>query len=262
MPNHYSVPAILAYPNEIKRNPVLRPPSYSTQRAGELEFPRGVNRFKMRKTFMGLAVMFGAAFSLTASYIPYPNPGTIAPSQTFVASNSGDVTAYFYGSGAGYDETLGLFVNGQQVGTWGLDDHTSKYGQSIDFGYVAAGSTLVFAIDVSTTNTIIYSDPTLNSDQDNHVYATAFAGQTQKGVTIPAGTYIGFEDMLAARSDFNYTDEQFVLGNTSFNPLGSGAGALAPEPTSLLSFGLGIFCIAIGSLGRKKRAVLSDVSAE
>lgn len=205
---------------------------------------------------MGLAVMLGASFSVMATTIPYPDPGTIASAQNFVATSSGDVTAYFYGSHAGYDEQLGLFVNGQQVGTWSLDDHTSSYGQMVDFGHVAAGSTLVFAIDVAATKTIVYSDPTLNGDHDNHAYATAFTGQTNNGVTIPTGTYIGFEDELAPKSDFNYTDEQFVLGDTTATPLSPQPIALSPEPNSITSILLGIACVGIGSFGRRKKQAL------
>lgn len=203
---------------------------------------------------MSLAVTLGGSLSLMASYIPYPDPGTIAPAQTFTAANSGDVVAYFYGTEAGYDEKLGLFVNGQQMGAWGLDDHTSTYGQSIDFGYVAAGTKLVFAIDVATTKTVIYSDPTLNGDGDNHAYATAFSGQTKNGVAIPPGTYIGFEDQLAPKSNFNYTDEQFVLANTATSPLNPPPVSLTPEPSSLISIAIGLVCVGVGSLGRRRKA--------
>lgn len=216
----------------------------------------------MQKMLMGLAVMLGGSFSLMATSIPYPNPGTIAPPQTFTATNSGDVTAYFYGSHAGYEETLGLFVNGQQLGTWSLDDHTSTYGQSVDFGYVTAGTNLVFKIDVVSSKTIISSDPTQNADGDNHVYATAFSGQTSNGVTIPAGTYIGFEDQLAGTSDFNYTDEQFVLADTTSTSQGTGPIALSPEPSSIMSLALGVVCVAAGSLRhRRMRARQNDLAA-
>ncbi len=196
--------------------------------------------------------MLGASFSLMASYIPYPNPGTIAPTQTFVAASTGDVLAYFYGTEAGYEETLGLFINNQQVGSWSLDDHSSKYGQSVDFGRVAAGTPLVFAINVTNTKTIIYSDPTLNSDGDNHAYATPFSGQTKNGATIPAGTYIGFEDELAPKSNFNYTDEQFVLANTSANN-GTQPVSLSPEPSAVIPVAFAMVCIGIGSFRRHKR---------
>lgn len=208
----------------------------------------------MRKILMSLAVTLSGSLSLLASStIPYPDPGTIAPTQTFTATNSGDVLAYFYGSDAGYQETLGLFVNGVQLGSWSLNDKTSTYGQSVDFGYVTAGTNLVFAIDVANTNTIIYSTPSLNSDGDNHTYATSFSAQTKNGVTIPAGTYIGFEDELAPKSDFNYTDEQFVLANTTASVLSTPPVSLTPEPSSLISIAIGLACVAFGSFGRRRK---------
>jgi hypothetical protein len=200
----------------------------------------------MRKIPIALAVMLGASLSLMADYIPYPNPDEIAPAQSFTATHSGDVVAYFYGSGAGYEEQLGLFVNGQQLGTWGLDNHTSTFGQSIDFGYVTAGTNLVFALNVLSSKTVLYSDPTLNPNGVNQTYATAFSGQTNNGVTIPSGTYIGFEDTLASKSDLDYSDEQFVLADTS-------AITLTPEPNSMWSLALGGICIGASTFRRRKK---------
>jgi hypothetical protein len=200
----------------------------------------------MRKIPMALAVMLGASFSLMADFIPYPNPGKIAPTQSFTATDSGDVIAYFYGSGAGYDDQLGLFVNGQQLGTWGLDNHTSTFGQSIDFGYVTAGTKLDFALNVLSTKTVLHSDPTLNPDGVNHTYGTVFSGQTKNGVTIPSGTYIGFEDLLASKADFNYSDEQFVLLDTTVT-------TLTPEPNPAWSLALGAICVGAGAFRRRKK---------
>jgi hypothetical protein len=243
--------------NDIKRNPVVSTPLFSNEFGESWTFSaRSKQLFIMRKILMSLAVTLGGSLSLMATYIPYPNPGTIAPSQTFTAANSGDVMAYFYGTEAGYDEKLGLFVNGQQMGSWSLDDHTSAYGQSVDFGYVTAGTKLVFAIDVTTTKNVIYSDPTLNSDGDNHAYATAFSGQTKNGVTIPSGTYIGFEDELAPKSNFNYSDEQFVLANTSTSPLNPPPVSLTPEPSSLLPIAIGLVCVGFGSLRRRSKGTV------
>ena len=201
----------------------------------------------MRKIPMALAVMLGASFSLMADYIPYSNPGKIPATQSFTATNSGDVMAYFDGSGAGYEEQLGLFVNGQQLGTWGLDNRTSTIGQSIDFGYVTAGTNLVFALNVLSSKTVLYSDPTLNPDGVNHTYGTAFSGQTKNGVTI---TYVGFEDTLASKSDLDYSDEQFVLADTT-------ATTLTPEPNPIWSLALGGICVGAGTFRRRKKPAVA-----
>jgi hypothetical protein len=63
----------------------------------------------------------------------------------------------------------------------------------------------------------------MNADGANHVYSTSFPGTS----TIPAGTYVGFEDLAKSVSDFNYADEQFVFSNT-MTSIGS-----APEPSTL-----------------------------
>ncbi len=184
------------------------------------------------RVLIAAAVMFLAeTFNLAASLIPDPSPGFVAQTNTFVATNTGDVVAYFYGSGASYDEQLGLFVNGVQLGSYGLDNHTTSVGTMLDFGHIVAGTSLVFAIDVYTTNYVLYSDPSLNSDHSNHAYSTPFTG----GGSFPSGTYVGFEDLLLPVSDLNYTDEQFVFTNVSSSP-----GTPTPEPSNYGVFGIGI----------------------
>jgi hypothetical protein len=93
-----------------------------------------------------------------ADTIPYPTPGTQNPTQyTFTATQSGDITAYFVGTGAEYTETLGMLVNGVSTGITGLENHNSSYGQSLNLGYANAGDTLVFYINVLTTGNTWYS---------------------------------------------------------------------------------------------------------
>jgi hypothetical protein len=140
--------------------------------------------------------------------------------------------AYFLGSGASYDESLGLLVNGVDTGILGLDNHTTAVGTELSFGNVTAGDSLVFYIAVSTTGDTWYSNSALNSDGASHVYSTNYAGSG----AIPAGTYLGFEDLPANISDFNYTDEQFSFTNVAT------VTTAVPEPTSaaLLLVGLGL----------------------
>jgi hypothetical protein len=165
-----------------------------------------------------------AAVSVTAATIPYPNPGTENPvTYTFTAASSGDIIAYFDGSGASYTETLGLDVNGVPTGITGLNNHSTAIGVALDLGHANAGDTLTFFIDVATTGSVWYSNPSMNADGANHVYSTSFPGTS----TIPAGTYVGFEDLAKSVSDFNYADEQFVFSNT-MTSIGS-----APEPSTL-----------------------------
>ncbi len=176
--------------------------------------------------------------SANAGAIPYPNSGTQNPvTYSFVASSTGDVVAYFDGSGASYTEVLGLEINGVATGITGLNNHSTAVGTSLDLGSANAGDTLTFFIDVETTGNTWYSNESLNSDGANHIYSTSFSGNG----TIPAGTYVGFEDLAAPVSDFNYTDEQFVFTNTTTTTVSG-----TPEPST---FGLmGLAFAGVGGL--------------
>ncbi|UAJ12621.1 PEPxxWA-CTERM sorting domain-containing protein [Polymorphobacter megasporae] len=178
----------------------------------------------------------GAALAFVATaaqaVIPvYPTPGVENPIlYTFTAASSGNLTAYFAGSGASYNETLGLLVNGVDTGISGLQNHTTPLGTALSFGNVAAGDALTFLINIQTTGDTFYSQKSRNSDGANHVYSAAYAGGDYG---IPAGTYVAFEDLPKGSSDFNYGDEQFVFTNV---------GTTVPEPAAwaLMLGGFGV----------------------
>ncbi len=188
-----------------------------------------------------------AAGSAFADAIPYPTPGTPNPTTyTFTAASSGDITAYFMGTGASYTEQLGLLVNGVDTGKLGLDNHSTSVGTSFDFGSVTAGDVLTFYMHVNDSGATWYSDATLNTDGANHVYSTGYSGGV---ASIPPGTYVGFEDLSAVpagNSDFNYFDETFVFTNVATST------PSVPEPgnTALLLAGLGL----VGVVARRRRA--------
>ena len=59
----------------------------------------------MKKTVLVLLVMMSVSVvPVFAGAIPYPNPGTIAPTNTFTAAVPGDITGYFYGFSAGHTD--------------------------------------------------------------------------------------------------------------------------------------------------------------
>lgn len=188
-----------------------------------------------------LAFACSTSTSVLASAIPYGNIGSEAPITAFIASATGNITAYFFSSNASYSSQIGLRVNGTSTGIFGLPNHGSSYGSSINLGNVSAGDVLEFELQVLNTGASWFSNPSSNSDGINHVNATPFAGDD----IIPAGTHVGFED-LPGQSDFDYNDHEFVFTN-----VGNGRVAEAPEPESLTI--LGIALIALGVF-RKKRA--------
>lgn len=199
----------------------------------------------MIRTFVATAMLVLALSTATKADVVYPNPGIENPTTyTFTATSSGALTAYFYGSGASFSESLGLLVNGQDRGT-ALDNHSSAYGQSHNFGTVSIGDTLVFYIDVKTTGHTYYSDIKMNSDGVNHVYSTAFKGDG----TVPKGTYVGFEDLSLHQTcwtDNNYTDEQFVF-----------TVAAVPEPSTWAMMILGFAGVGFLTYRRRNSAMQS-----
>jgi|SwirhirootsSR3_FD_contig_31_10639235_length_637_multi_5_in_0_out_0_1 hypothetical protein len=174
-----------------------------------------------------IALCASLAMSAQAGPIPYPNIGTPAPANSFTAAADGAITAYFFNTSAGYTSRIGLWADGVQVGGYGLQNHSSSYGDSFIFGNVAAGAALVFELQVLTTSGSWYSLATSNSDGLNHTYSTDWTGDA----TIPVGTYIGFED-LPNLGDVDYNDHQFVFTNVT--------NTTVPEPFSLALFGLGV----------------------
>src|SRR5438128_2583769 len=100
--------------------------------------------------------------------IPYPNPGNPNPATySFSAAAGGDLIAYFAGSTAGFDNQLGVLVNGVAQGGFGLDDHTSSIGQTFNFGHVNAGDSLVFILHNLSLGKDAFSDPSLNVSYDD-----------------------------------------------------------------------------------------------
>jgi hypothetical protein len=84
----------------------------------------------------------------------------------------------------------------------------------------------------------------LNGDGFQHIYSTDFGGNG----TIPAGTYVAFEDLLASQgSDFDYNDDSFVFFNLATNT-GS-----TPIPGALPLFASGIGLIGVLALRRKRK---------
>jgi VPDSG-CTERM motif len=209
---------------------------------------------KVSITALAFAGVTGIAF---AGPIPYPDSGTVnTATYSFTATSTGDLVGYFGGSGASYDEQVGLLVNGTLTAAgFGLDDHSTPVGTAFNFGTVTAGDTLVFVDQVNNGAAVVdaYSDPSMNVAYDastvtnhQHIYSTsAAADQVFSGS--PAGTYIGFEDLSFPGSDFNYFDDTFVFTNVS-----TVTGNVPDGASTLALVGMGL--AAVFALRRRVKA--------
>jgi hypothetical protein len=186
-----------------------------------------------------IAIALSASVAANADSIPYPDVGSFASGHHFNAVESGDLVGYFLGSSALYNNEIGVFVNGTQLGGYVLGNHSSTVGQSVNFGPVNAGDSIVFALNVLSQGYKLYSDTGMNMDSVDHVYATMYSGQG----AIPAGVYLGFEDQLAAISDLDYNDQEMVFSNVSM--------VANPEPISFILFGTGL--LGLGLIRRKRK---------
>ena len=177
----------------------------------------------------------------SAESIPtYANIGTVAPAETYTATQSGSVTGYFVQGGAlsGGHELYTDFVqlydttSGAKSG-YVFNSQTSHTGDSLTLGNVNAGDQLVFEIYVSNLNQLFASNPALSADGLNHVYSASYAGGVSNGAALPAGLYLGLEDTSIPTNNnpgnLDYNDLSLVVSDVTAT-----GSSPVPEPGSLL----------------------------
>jgi len=198
-------------------------------------------------TVRAAALFVVLSANVAAAAVTYPNPGSQnLQTYSFTATTTGDLIAYFAGSGgAELENQLGLLVNGVSTGLIGLNNHTTAIGESFNFGHVVAGDVLTF-VDLVTGYATWYSDPALNGGNGNHVYSKtvgadeAFAGSV-------AGTYVAFEDLIFPNSDLNYRDHTFVFAIAS----------AVPEPSTWAMLILGFAGVGFMAYRRREAAAVA-----
>lgn len=201
----------------------------------------------MKNLTAAFATALSLAFAAPAMAVPLPydQPGVENTTQyEFIAASTGDVTAYFAGSDAGYTNVLTLLVNGVETGIIGLNNQTSVYGQVLNFGAVNAGDRLVFKLINTNPGNIgpFYSDRSLNEGGFNHIFSSQYDGDA----LIPKGIFVGFED-LPRGGDFDYNDERFVFVNVA-------DVTDVPEPASIALLMAGVAGIAASRRAKRAQA--------
>ena len=210
------------------------------------------------------AILVAAALVLSVvqakAQIPYGNVGTVAPTNVFKATTTGDITGYFVqggyasGGGAGDLDFVGMLdVTTNTFSGWEFNNQTSLAGDTANFGSANAGDVLEFLLEntsITSFNNISYpsgiilsSIPADSVDGVNHAYSTSWAGGTLNGASIPAGTYVGMEDLPVPDSDLNYNDDSFVFA-------GVAETSATPEPSSFMLLGTGL--LGLIEFGRRK----------
>jgi hypothetical protein len=194
----------------------------------------------MKNIFLTLTFVISVSFYARGDIIPYPSPGTIAPTISLTAATTGDIVGYFYGASAGDTDEVQVCdttVGPADCSPLEFNNQLTPVGEMVDFLSVNAGDTLVITLDNLTTHTLLSSNPADSHDGVNHAYVTPYTGVGAPPIdsTIPPGTFIGMEDLEASQgSDFDYNDDQFVFTNV--------ATSVTPEPSML------ILCIGLVGL--------------
>jgi hypothetical protein len=177
------------------------------------------------------ASVFAAA---PASATLVVNASTIG--KRVIVQNTGTVTATFERADA--DLASSLYLVGRDGAIF--QNKVSTVGSTVNLGSFAAGTELVFRLDVPGTS---YFGPAAS-------YFTGAGSRNPDGVAHAAvsmangRTYVGFEDLNAWISDCDYNDLVFSFTNT--------ATAAVPEPATWAAMLLGFGMVGAGMRTRRR----------
>lgn len=202
-------------------------------------------QIKKMAAALGIALTLGLATGTArADVIPYGNAGHYnTTTYSFTAATDGDIVAYIVGGfTAAFTNEIGLLINGSlNAAGFGLNNHTSSLGDSLNLGSVHAGDSLIFVLHDLDLGQDAYSDPTRNASYDaagvtghNHIYSTAYTATSPLLDGVPAVAYVARETFVS-RGPTTTTTMKASFSRTS-EPHPD-----LPEPTlSLLLVGAGL----------------------
>lgn len=198
----------------------------------------------MKKTFSRNSIMGSLLLGLLAlPGLLFASPILDKPiiGGRMLVAGTGEVTAIFLGTNAGYFNSLYLEAPDNALGT--IFDKNTDVGSTISLGTFAADTELLFRLHVRNTGLDFFTgDAARNPDGLPHTLAlTSF--DELSGLFV---TFVGFEDLYGG-GDEDYNDFAFRLTNVIDPPH-------VPEPSILALMGLGLAGIGY-KRGRRKKTV-------